>query len=150
MTKDLDKITIKRGKRGDFSPTQSDHYHNHYELCYLNSGKCRFLLQDSVYQLEKGDLVFITPGDLHHAIYSSNPTCEIIMICFRREDIDWAMLHRIMENQESSSTLHSFMGSIPLLYQRNLYSFCCACSLKPPLSMTIPTVLWLAIFWKSF
>ena len=117
MPKDLDKITIKRGKRGDFSPTQSDHYHNHYEICYLNSGKCRFLLQDSVYQLEKGDLVFITPGDLHHAIYTSNPTCEIIMICFRREDIDWAMLHRIMENRESSSTLHSFMGSIPLLYQ---------------------------------
>lgn len=117
MTKDLDKITIKRGKRGDFSPTQSDHYHNHYEFCYLNSGKCRFLLQDSVYQLEKGDLVFITPGDLHHAIYTSNPTCEIIMICFRREDIDWAMLHRIMENRESSPTLHSFMGSIPLLYQ---------------------------------
>ena len=117
MPKDLDKITIKRGKRGDFSPTQSDHYHNHYEFCYLNSGKCRFLLQDSVYQLEKGDLVFITPGDLHHAIYTSNPTCEIIMICFRREDIDWAMLHRIMENRESSSTLHSFMGSIPLLYQ---------------------------------
>lgn len=61
MPKDLDKITIKRGKRGDFSPTQSDHYHNHYEICYLNSGKCRFLLQDSVYQLEKGDLDFYYP-----------------------------------------------------------------------------------------
>lgn len=116
MPKNLDRLTIAKGKRGDFSPTQSDHYHNYYEIFYLNAGKCRFLLKDTVYQLEKGDLVFIAPGDLHHAVYSAHPSCEIIMLCFRKEDIDWQMMARMLE-KNIPANLHSFMGSIPLLYQ---------------------------------
>ena len=117
MPNDLDRIVIEKGKRGDFSPTQSDHYHNHYEIFYLNVGKCRFLLKDTVYQLEKGDLVFICPGDLHHAVYTSNPSCEIIMLCFRKDDLDWQMMQQHMAAGTRIFEPHSFMGSIPVLYQ---------------------------------
>ena len=116
MQQDLDRIFIKKGKRGDFSPTQSDHYHNNYEIFYLHSGKCRFLLKDTVYQLEKGDLVFICPGDLHHAVYSSNPGCEIIMLSFRKQDIDWQMMQHLLADKRIFEP-RSFMGSIPALYQ---------------------------------
>lgn len=109
-TRDIDRIMIQKGKRGDFSPLQADHYHNFYELFYLYSGACRFLLKDSVYQMEKGDFVFITPGELHHALYSDN-SCLVFWTYFKKE-------HLIsMETSQS----HSFMGSVPALYQEDFH-----------------------------
>lgn len=51
--KDIDRIIVEKGRRGDFSPLQPDHYHSFYEIFYLWSGSCRFLLKDTVYQMEK-------------------------------------------------------------------------------------------------
>ena len=62
--KDIDRIIVEKGRRGDFSPLQPDHYHSFYEIFYLWSGSCRFLLKDTVYQMEAGDLVFIAPGQV--------------------------------------------------------------------------------------
>ncbi|MBE5884459.1 MAG: AraC family transcriptional regulator [Lachnospiraceae bacterium] len=109
--KDIDRIIIERGKRGAGTPLQPDHYHNFYEILYLSSGRCRFLLKDSVYHLEKGDLVFIVPGELHHAHYSAGNSCEITTIYFKKEFLPsshWA-------------DLHSFMGSVPALYQEDFH-----------------------------
>lgn len=116
--KDIDRIIIERGKRGDFSPLQSDHSHVFFEIFYLFSGKCRFLLKDSVYNLEKGDLIFIAPGELHHAVYSSGNSCEIITIYFKKEYLNSDML-RIWSPAEQEHNLHSFTGSIPALYQED-------------------------------
>ena len=108
--KDIDHIIIARGKRGDFSPLQPDHYHNFYEIFYLLSGHCHFLLKDSIYHLEKGDLVFITPGELHHSLY--NEDCEICMIYFKKE-------HQLIDKL---TTPQSFMGSVPALYKEPFHS----------------------------
>lgn len=118
--KTIEHITMSKGRRGSFSPKQSDHYHTYYELFFLVSGKCRFLLKDTVYHLEKGDLVFICPGELHHSVYH-NTTCEIVMIYFNKEDVAWDLLSRWVPTQPISD-IHSFMGSIPVLYQEEYFS----------------------------
>lgn len=110
--KEIDHIIIDRGKRGDFSPLQPDHYHSFYEIFYLYTGKCRFLLKDSVYHLEKGDLVFIAPGELHHSMYLSGINCEIITLYFKKEHL----------HLSDHTKLQSFMGSIPTLYQEDFHS----------------------------
>ncbi len=110
-TRDIDRIMVERGRRGDFSPRQSDHYHNYYEIFFLLSGNCRFLLNDSVYPLEKGDFVLIAPGSLHHALYDT-AACEILTIYFKKEYIDRNLL-----TPNASEVFRSFMGSIPALYQ---------------------------------
>ena len=122
--KDIDRITVEKGRRGDFSPLQPDHYHSFYEIFYLWSGSCRFLLKDTVYQMEAGDLVFIAPGELHHSLYSAGEVCEIVMIYFKEE-----YLHLSDRSADSLTSisgqglqLHSFMGSIPTVYQEYLRS----------------------------
>lgn len=113
--RDIRQITVVKGKRGDFSPLQPDHYHTFYELFYLlvgEPGECRFLLKDSVYQLSRGDLVFISPGEPHHALYSLGASCEIITICFKKEHLPQGY-----EPEE----LRSFMGSVPALYQEEFH-----------------------------
>lgn len=109
--RDIERIMINRGKRGENTPLQPDHYHNFFEIFYLLSGKCRFLLKDSVYSLSKGDLVFITPGELHHSLYYPDSTCEIVTIYFKREQLTSTNL----------SDPHSFMGCIPALYQEDFH-----------------------------
>lgn len=105
--KEIDKIIIEKGKRGYYSPLQPDHSHNFFEIFYLLAGECRFLLKDSVYQLGKGDLVFIAPGELHHSMYPDGDTCEMVMVYFKKE-------HMVMSDL---SDPRSFMGSVPALYQ---------------------------------
>ncbi len=108
----LNRITVVKGRRGYFSPLQADHYHNFFEIFYLSSGKCRFLLKDNVYQLSKGDLVFIAPGELHHAVYSSGSSCEMVNVLFKREYLALPLPWE----------LRSFMGSVPVLYQEDFHA----------------------------
>lgn len=109
--KEIDRIIIDKGRRGDYSPLQPDHYHGFFEIFYLYTGKCRFLLKDSVHHLEKGDLVFIAPGELHHSMYLPAINCEILTLYFKKEHIHLADQLR----------LQSFMGSIPALYQEDFH-----------------------------
>lgn len=109
----IHSIVIERGKRGDYSPVQPDHCHDYYEIFYLLSGSCRFLLKDTVYQIEKGDLVFIAPGELHHAIYQTGNSCEVILLYFKKEHLDSNFA------PADHLTLHSFMGTVSALYQED-------------------------------
>ncbi len=121
--KDIDRIIVEKGRRGDFSPLQPDHYHSFYEIFYLWSGSCRFLLKDTVYQLEAGDLVFIAPGELHHSLYSVGEVCEIVMIYFKEEYLHLPNFPAATNNREDTGgKLHSFMGSVPAVYQDALHS----------------------------
>ena len=109
--KDIDRIIVEKGRRGDFSPLQPDHYHSFYEIFYLWSGSCRFLLKDTVYQMESGDLVFIAPGELHHSLYSAGEVCEIVMIYFKEEYLhlsDWSA-DSLTSISGQGLQLHSFL-----------------------------------------
>jgi len=114
----IDRVTLARGKRGDFSPVQGDHYHTFYEVLYLHSGTCRFLLKDTVYDLSKGDFVFIAPGELHHSNYEKGTSCEIVMVYFHEQYVEQGMFQKWLTSGKGIS-LNSFRGSIPALYQED-------------------------------
>ncbi len=41
------------------------HYHNDYELYYLIDGETKYMIGDEVFQLEKGNLIFVPKGMIH-------------------------------------------------------------------------------------
>ncbi|MBQ9136960.1 MAG: AraC family transcriptional regulator [Lachnospiraceae bacterium] len=118
--KDISKITISKGRRNIDCPLQPDHYHNYYEIFYLLSGKCRFLLKDTLYSIEKGDLIFIAPGELHHSLYYPGITCDIIALYFK----DDFLLPSLFSQMQPKNALpgQSFMGTVPALYQEEFHS----------------------------
>nr|WP_243238655.1 AraC family transcriptional regulator [Romboutsia sp. 1001713B170207_170306_H8] len=44
------------------------HYHEFYELLFLIDGNLDYIVEDYIYHLEKGDLLFIPPGVFHNPI----------------------------------------------------------------------------------
>lgn len=46
-------------------------YHDFYELFFFVSGNVDFLVNDEIYQLQRGDLLFVPPGVLHNPIFKN-------------------------------------------------------------------------------
>ena len=81
-TKDRDASFIMTGH----------HCHGCNELYYVHSGACRFLIEDSFYDLTAGDMILIPPRVLHYTRYVFG-ACTRTVILFRREDVTEDLLH---------------------------------------------------------
>lgn len=66
---------------------KSHHCHPYYELFSLETGGCRFLVGDELYDLGTGDFVLIPPNVLHYTryLFGESKRCSIF---FRAEDVD--------------------------------------------------------------
>ena len=56
------------------------HYHDAMELYFLIDGKCKFFIDDSIYEIKPGDLAIIPPNVLHKAYYEKDtPITRFVM-----------------------------------------------------------------------
>ncbi len=62
------------------------HCHSCCEFFYVESGDCRFLIEDHIYDLHVGDFILVPPMALHYTRYLSGP-CRRTVVLFRLEDI---------------------------------------------------------------
>lgn len=58
-------------KSGVPSGAMEMHFHNFYEIMFIESGEFSILLSNTTYRLKKSDLLFISPNTLHHYQYVS-------------------------------------------------------------------------------
>ena len=65
---------------GSFS-MPSHHYHNLFELYFLERGRCRYFIDDNSYDVEPGDIAFILPGTVHKTIYENNSRKRRVIYC---------------------------------------------------------------------
>ncbi len=56
------------------------HHHDFYEILYIRKGKFRFKVDEKNYELEPGDIVFITPSTLHVLEQFNNVESERVVI----------------------------------------------------------------------
>lgn len=62
------------------------HCHRCYELFYVHSGRCRFLVNDDFYDLKEGGVILIPPMTLHYTRFVFGH-CKRTVLLFRREDV---------------------------------------------------------------
>ncbi|MBQ7359580.1 MAG: helix-turn-helix transcriptional regulator [Lachnospiraceae bacterium] len=116
--KDIDTIIFTRGKRGFNSKLQPDHYHPFYELIHVNSGSLRFLLKDTLYNLDKGDILLIAPRELHHSQYYADVNCDLTFIYFKPEHLQQEI--RSVFRAARPNGVTSYVGTVPHIYQDEL------------------------------
>lgn len=62
------------------------HCHSCYELFYVESGECRFLIDEHIFDLRAGDFMLVPPMALHYTRYVFG-ACRRTVILFRDEDV---------------------------------------------------------------
>ena len=62
------------------------HWHPYFELFYIESGSCRMMVENELYDLHTGDLVLIPPHTFHFTRYLFGP-CRRGAVFFREDQL---------------------------------------------------------------
>ena len=81
-----DRVRAETKVREGSYVMKGHHCHTCYELFYVDSGSCRFLIEDNIFDLQAGDFILVPPMALHYTRYVSGP-CKRTVILFRGEDV---------------------------------------------------------------
>ena len=75
---------IERVHRDSNYNTQKYHYHPYYEIGFLVSGCRNMTIDHSIYFFNKGNVVFISTGEIHKGYPAEHNPCaiELVNICF--------------------------------------------------------------------
>lgn len=63
---------------------KTNHYHDDYEIYYLLEGHRHFFIKDKVYDIKKGDLVFVEKNEIHKTFDAGAPFHQRILITFKK------------------------------------------------------------------
>ncbi|OMD13694.1 AraC family transcriptional regulator [Paenibacillus odorifer] len=91
---------IKRA--GPFS-MDSDHYHDTYEIYYLLAGERSYYINNLIYTLRKGDLIFINKNELHRTTSKGSASHERILINFEESFLQKTLAHFELDFQFMST-----------------------------------------------
>lgn len=85
-------FNIDKKRRTEQHRQVAPHFHDYYEMYYMWEGECRFFLHDTIYNLEKGDILLIAPGDYHSSTYDHKGYHDRCAIYFDTMKIDRRVL----------------------------------------------------------
>lgn len=68
--------------QGEFLVAQ--HYHNFYEIYYIENGYCNYFIDNKSFHLLPGDLVLIPKGIIHNTLYSNNKPSRLLINCSKK------------------------------------------------------------------
>lgn len=66
---------------------QSCHYHDYFELYYLESGERYQMLQNQLYLLRAGELILFSPYIMHYSYGQKDVPFKRLILYFRREEV---------------------------------------------------------------
>ena len=67
--------------QGQRTTMHSHHFHNIYEIYYMVSGRCQYLIDEREYEINMGDVVFIPEGVVHKTKYGEAPHRRLLIEC---------------------------------------------------------------------
>lgn len=100
---------INRSLQSNFN-MPSPHAHDSYEIYYLFSGTRRYFIEDSIYNVAKGDVILIPPNELHRTTALSPGGHRRIVVNFTD-----AFLHPLIDRFGKEKALACFsLRQIPI------------------------------------
>ncbi|MCB2305388.1 AraC family transcriptional regulator [Clostridium estertheticum] len=112
--KDHDKIEkafeITKIKQVGNVSMKTNHYHDDYEIYYLLDGKRHYFIKDKVYDIKKGDLVFVKKNEIHKTFDAGAPYHQRILITFKK-----SYLNNILVEAKNYDLLSCFHGNTNVL-----------------------------------
>ena len=57
----------------------TNHYHEHIEVYYMQSGRCNFFIDDKTYEVMPGDVVLIPSNAIHKTNYGEEEHCRLLL-----------------------------------------------------------------------
>lgn len=113
MIFDLNYSDINFAHKLDEKPTKSQdynyHYHTVYEILLLLEGDVEFVHETRRYSLEKGDLVFVKPGQSHNINFKSFTPYERYVLKFPETEIPEDLLAAIKNKDGCYSVKNSHL-----------------------------------------
>ncbi len=104
-------LILGRGVRMKSAKMKS-HIHEQYEVYYLAKGNMRYMIEDKIYEISKGDVALVPRGVIHNTAYGNEST-ERLLINFSSELIEFPELlstfekHVIHLSQSEASEFES-------------------------------------------
>ncbi len=78
----VSEFMVDRVRRSHSFGMEQPHYHPYYELYFLISGSCRMFIDHTLCYLSAGDIVILSPYQLHKTIYGSGQSAERFTVNF--------------------------------------------------------------------
>ena len=94
-----DRIHAETRTRDAGYVMKGHHCHTCHELFYVESGSCRFLIEDNIYDLQAGDFILIPPMALHYTRYVCG-SCRRTVVLFLLENVE-EEVRRLMPKGEA-------------------------------------------------
>ncbi|WP_139993250.1 AraC family transcriptional regulator [Paenibacillus paridis] len=86
------------------SSMPAQHYHNGFEIFYLISGSINYFIEDQVYSVVRGVLLFININEIHKLVNSSGESFERITLVFKKDFVD-----ALFPNHDTFDVLSTFL-----------------------------------------
>ena len=80
-------INIDKKRRTNRHKQSAPHFHPYYELYFMQEGRCQFYMLDTVYDVQKGDVLIISPGKYHSSSYEKFGVHDRFNVYFDLEKI---------------------------------------------------------------
>lgn len=108
----IGQILVERIERDyDFNMIQK-HFHNEYEIYYLLSGERYYFIEQQIYHVKKGSLVFIDRNQIHKTVGANSNYHDRILILIPVDEI--APFLNLADNIELASFFSKNFGTIDL------------------------------------
>ena len=78
-------LNVDKKRRSNHHWQSSPHFHSYYEMYFMQEGRCKFFVGESVFPLDRGEMLLIPPGELHLCRYEEEGLHDRFTVYFDAE-----------------------------------------------------------------
>lgn len=106
--------------------TPKKHYHKFFELYYMKKGRCKYFINNKIFEVKENDIIIIPDGIIHNTRYYQAEEYERILLQFSKEYINPAMISKLQSffknriyRPDNVSFIKSILNKIEIEYKNN-------------------------------